>query len=192
VWYVLSPFRRDWRGFAHAFLSFGFADSQFVSISVEARREEGEVYSTWKGVLRQYELIYLIGDERDLIPLRAVVWNTPIYVYPARATPEQARALFVGMMERAAGLERRPEFYNTLTNNCLTNIVDEVNELREEPIPRDYRVLLSGFSDEMANDLDLLATDLRIEQAREEFLVDSALAAANVGRPDFSVRIRER
>ncbi len=190
VWYVLSPFGSDFRGFAHAFLSFSCSDSQFVSVSVEARREVGEEYSTWRGALRNYELMYVVGDERDLIPLRASVWGDPTYVYPGRATPAQARALFLHMMRRAQGLERRPEFYHTISNNCVTNIVDAVNSLREEPIESDRRILLPGFSDELAHELDLIDTGLSIDAARERFRVDSAVAARSIARPDFSTLIR--
>src|SRR5688500_18185616 len=87
VWFGLSPFTRDWRGPAHAFLSFQFADRQYVAISGEARREAGETYSIWKGALRSYELIYVIGEERDLVGVR-VVKDDPVYLYPMRATPE--------------------------------------------------------------------------------------------------------
>ena len=190
VWYVLSPFGTDFRGFAHAFLSFSFADSQYVSVSVEARREEHEEYSTWRGALRKYELMYVIGDERDLVALRAVTWGDPTYVYPGRATPAQARALFLHMMRRAQGLQSRPEFYNTLTNNCVTNIVDAVNTQRQDPIGADRRILLPGFSDELAHELGLLDTELPIDAARERFRVDSTVAARSLALPDFSTRIR--
>ena len=190
VWYALSPFGTDFRGFAHAFLSFGFHDSTFVSVSVEARREAGESYSTVLGALRGFELMFVIGDERDLIPLRAATWGDPIYLYPGRATPAEAQALFLHMMRRARDLERRPEFYHTISNNCVTNIVDAVNQLRDEPVGYGRRVLLPGFSDELAHELGLLDTDLSIDDARRRFAVDSAVAAASLHRADFSQRIR--
>jgi plastocyanin len=101
------PLRRELAGPAHAFLTFGFADSQYVSISVEAQREVGEAFSTWQGALRQFELIYVIGDERDLIGLRAVVWGAPVHLYPGRATAAQVREPFVTMLRRAQAIERR-------------------------------------------------------------------------------------
>ncbi|MGH7505509.1 MAG: DUF4105 domain-containing protein, partial [Longimicrobiales bacterium] len=70
VWFVVTPFERDWRGPAHAFLSFGFADSQFVAISVEARRELGGSYSMAGGLLKRFELLYVIGAEHDLLGSR--------------------------------------------------------------------------------------------------------------------------
>ena len=134
VWFVLSPFGGAWRGPAQAFLSFEFADGQHVSISVEARREVGEEYSVVKGLLRRYELIYVIGDERDLVALRAVHWNDPTYLYPVRATPEQAREIFVRMLERTQEIERRPEFYNTYYQSTL-GLVSLLTMTGNFPVP---------------------------------------------------------
>ncbi|HYE95451.1 MAG TPA: DUF4105 domain-containing protein [Rubricoccaceae bacterium] len=190
VWYVVSPLSEDWRGLAHTFLTFGFADSQYVSLSVEARRERDEVYAPVKGALRAFELMVVIGDERDVLGLRAVTWNTPTYLYPGRATPAQVRELFVTMLRRAQAVERRPEFYHTLSNNCTTNILEAVNEVREEPIPYGLRVLLPGYSDELAYEQGLIDTDLPLDSARAAFRIN-ARAAAAWGAPDFSSRLRQ-
>lgn len=188
VWFGLSPFDRDWRGPAHAFLSFSFSDGQHVSVSVEARREAGETYSIWKGALRTYELMYVIGEERDVVGVR-VLADDPVYLYPMRATPEQARALFTGMMKRAAQVERRPEFYNTFTNNCTTNILDPVNQIAAEKIPFGLEILLPGYSDKLAHERGLIDTSLPLEQARARYQVN-ARARAALAAPDFSARIR--
>ena len=188
VWFGLSPFTRDWRGPAHAFLSFEFADGQYVAVSVEARREAGENYSIWRGALRQFELIYVIGEERDLVGVR-VVKDDPVYLYPMRATPEQARALFVRMMRRARQVERRPEFYNTFSNNCTTNILEPVNEIAEKDIPFGLEILLPGYSDKLAHERGLIDTELPLEEARRRFEVNERAHAA-MAAPDFSTRIR--
>ncbi len=190
VWYALSTFNTDWRGPAHTFLTFSFADSQFVSVSVEARREAGEAFSTLDGAMRAFELMVVIGTEQDLIDLRAVTWNDPIYLFPGRGTPAQVRALFVALMRRAQELERHPEFYNTFTNNCTTNLLDAVNTVRREPIPYSLDVLLPGYSDEVAYENGLLDTTLPLEEARQRFLINERAMAAT-GRPDYSLRIRE-
>jgi hypothetical protein len=189
VWLVVSPFSRDWRGPAHIFLSFGFQDSTFVSISVEARREVGEEYSIWKGALRRFELMYVIGEETDLIGLRAVTWDDPVYLYPIRAEPEKARALFLLLAQRARDLEERPQFYNTFTNNCTTAILDAVNEIASRPIPYGLQILLPGYSDRLAHERGLIDTDLTLDEARKAFEVN-ARARAAIGTPEFSLRIR--
>ena len=114
---------------AHTMMSFGFDDDQYVAVSVEARREAGERYSPLFGAANQFELIYVVADERDVIPLRTKHRQDPTYVYRTKATPEQARALFVDVMKRVNKLKTDPEFYNTLTNNCTTNIRRHVNRI---------------------------------------------------------------
>lgn len=189
VWFVVVPFNRDWRGPAHSFLTFGFADSQYVSVSVEARKEKGEKYSPLKGALRRYELVYIVGEERDLIGLRAVIWDDPVYLYPVRATPEQVRELFVRMLRRARALEEKPEFYNTVTNNCTTNILETVNQLRDDPLPFGVEMLFPGYADRLAYDRGLIDTELPLEEARRVFEINDRAKAA-LGDPDFSARIR--
>jgi hypothetical protein len=190
VWFVLSPFLAEWRGPAHSFLSFAFSDSRYVSISVETRRVTGSNYSFVKGALNQFELMYVVGDERDLIGLRAVTWDDPVYLYPMRATPEQVRELFVHMLGRAQQLEQVPEFYNTITNNCTTNIVDAVNRIASERIPYSLGIFLPGYSDALAHRLGLIDSDLPMDAAREQYKVDANIAA-NLDNPDFSQRIRQ-
>lgn len=191
VWFVLSPFLAEWRGPAHSFLSFEFSDSTFVSISVETRREKGSDYSFVKGALNQFELMYVIGDERDLIGLRVVTWEDPVYLYPMRATPGQVRELFVTMLTRAQQLGHEPEFYNTITNNCTTNIVDAVNVIATERIPYSLGIFLPGYSDKLSHRLGLINSDLPLEAARELYKVDES-SAADLDSPDFSSRIRIR
>jgi hypothetical protein len=187
--FVLSPFEDDWRGPAHAFVTFGFADSQYVAVSVEARREKGEDYSIVKGLLRSYELIYVIGDERDLIGNR-VARNDDVYVYPMRASADQVRTLFIRMMSAAADVHDRPRFYNTLTNNCTTNIVEHVNSLGAVKIPYGREVLMPGYADELAVKLGLMQdTTATIEEVRARYLVNDR-ATSFAGAADFSIRIR--
>ena len=189
VWLVLAPFRRDWRGPAHSFLSFGFSDSQYLSISVEARRKVGQPFSIWKGALRQFELIYVIGEERDVLGLRVALWDTPLYLYPMHATPDQVQGVFLHMLRRAQALERQPSIYNTFTNNCTTNILDAVNSIAPEPIPFGLKILLPGYSDALAHERGLIDTELSLDAARARFQVNERAKAA-MGLPDFSVRIR--
>lgn len=190
AWFVLVPFSTGWRGPAHSFVSFGFADSQFVAISVEARREQGESYGTMPGLVRRFELLYVVGDERDLIGLRARFHRGPVYLYPIKAPREKMREMFVGMLERANALRRTPEFYNTLTNNCSSNVVDHVNQVAPNTVQAGWKTMLPGYSDEVAYALGLLDSDLSLAQARERFVVNER-ARRHAHDPHFSLRIRE-
>jgi hypothetical protein len=189
VWFVLAPFDPENRGPAHSFLSFGFADSQFVAISVEARREADEQYSIVKGMLRKYEIMYVVGDERDLIRLR-VANGDDVYLYPIRTSPEKVRALFVRMLERGNDLRADPQFYNTLTNNCTTNILDHVNSIAPKKIPYGREVLLPGYADELAVELGLIDSELPIAEVRRRFHINDRARRA-FHDANFSVAIRK-
>lgn len=188
VWYVVEPFS-DWAGAAHTFLSFELDGPEFVSISVEVRKERGEGFSALMGLLRQYEIMYVVADERDVIGLRTNHRGDDVFVYPVRASRERVRALFVSMLERANALRERPEFYNTLLNTCTTNIVTHINTLVPGRIPWSHKVLFPGYSDRLAYDLDLLDTDLPFQEIRARYRVNEAARRLD-GDPGFSEGIR--
>lgn len=186
--FISVPFK-GMPAMAHTMLSFGFKPDDYVAVSVEIRKEKGEQYQFLNGILRQYEIMYVVGDERDLIKLRTNYRKDDVYVYPAKATPEQMRDLFVDVFKRVNKLRDEPEFYNTFTNNCTTNIVRHVNNLAPNKVPYDYRVLLPGLTAELAYDLGLLDTQLPFEETRRRARVND-LALKYADSPDFSLRIR--
>jgi hypothetical protein len=188
LWFAVERFG-DAPAIAHTFLSFGFGD-EYVAISVEIRKERGETYSPLRGMLRKYELMYVIGDERDVIGLRTNYRRDPVYLYPARASPQQIRQIFVQMLARANQLAREPEFYNTLTNNCTSNIVRHVNVIAPT-IPFGYRVLMPAYSDSLAYDLGLIPNERPIEEVRAAYRIDARAQRSGTG-PDFSHVIRAR
>lgn len=189
AWFVVEPFGER-KGAAHTLMSFEFAGDEYLAVSVEIRKEKGETFSPWKGLFRQYELMYVIGDERDLIQLRTNHRRDQVYLYPVRAPRERIEQMFVSMLRRANRLREEPQFYNTLTNTCTTNIVDHVNELVPGRVPFSYKVLLPGYSDELAYDLGLIDTDLPFAEAKRRFRIDDD-AQEWAGRDDFSTRIRQ-
>lgn len=186
--FIVVPFK-DAPSLAHTMLSFGFADGEHIVVSVEARLEKGEEYSPILGELRQYELMYVLADERDAILRRTKHRDVDVYIYRTIATPEQSRDLFFDVMQRVNELAEVPEFYDTLSNNCTTNIVRHLNRLRPGRIPFDVRVLLPGFSDVLAYELGLLDTSLSFEETRRRARV-TEIANQAADRPNFSARIR--
>lgn len=190
VWFLVEPFDTDSQGPAHTLLSFEFEGDEFLAISAEIRKEKGESFSPWRGMLRQYEIMYVVGDERDLIQLRTSYRRDPVYLYRIRAPRERIEQMFVSMLRRADHLREEPEHYNTLTNTCTTSIVRHVNELVPGRIPFSYKVLLPGYSDELAYDLGLIDTDLPFAEAKRHFRIDDD-ALRVVGREDFSRLIRQ-
>jgi hypothetical protein len=187
--FVIVPFS-NMPLIAHTMLSFGLRNGQYFSISVEGRLEQGENYSATNGTSNEFELIYLIGDERDLIPLRTEVRKVDVFIYPGRASPERIQLLLVDMLDRANKLAAKPEFYHTLTNNCTTNLVDHVNTLRPGAIPRDWRVLFPGHSDKMLFDLGLLETTGSFQAAKLRARVNNR-AILFKNDANFSKLIRE-
>jgi len=187
AWFVVEPFGGAVA--AHTFVSFGFGGNDFVSISVEIRKEKGESFSPIQGLLRRYEVMYVIGDERDLIKLRTNYRKDTVYLYPMRTTPERMRALFLAMVTRANKLAKEPEFYNTLTNTCTTNLVRHVNELVPGRIPLHPAVFLPGYSDRLAYKLGLIDTPLPFDEARKHFRINER-AETYADDPEFSLRIR--
>jgi hypothetical protein len=185
---LVVPFN-DMPGIAHTMLSFGFDGRDYVAVSVEIRREKGEKYSVIKGFLRQYELMYIVADERDVIIKNANKSPAEVYLYHSTATPEQARELFVDVMRRVDKLIDEPEFYNTLTNNCTTNIRNHINHLRPNKVPFDYRVLLPGYADNLAYDLGLIEQHGTFEQTKAQARINYE-AYLYRDDADFSQKIR--
>ena len=189
LWFVVEPFH-GMEGPAHTLMSFGFADDVYVAISVEIRKEKGEKFSPLLGILKRYELMYVVADERDVIKLQSNFRKDDVFLYPIRTTAERRRQMFVEMLERANRLAQHPEFYNTLTNTCTTNIVRHVNTISAGRVPWSYKVLLPAYSDELAYDLGLIETTLPLDEARRRFRINDR-AARYADDPAFSRRIRE-
>jgi hypothetical protein len=186
--FVMVPFA-EIPSLAHTMLSFGFADDYHLAVSVEIRRERDESFAIWKGLARQYELMYVVGDERDLIKLRTHHRLDDVYVYRAKATPEQARALLVDVLGRANKLAAEPEFYHGMWNNCTTNIASHVNRISPNRVPYGLQVLLPGYSDRLAYDLGLLATSAPFPYARQQARVNELAYRAGADE-NFSTAIR--
>jgi hypothetical protein len=176
---------------AHVMLSFGFADRDFVTISIETRKERGESYSTLDGFFRNYELIYVVGDERDLIRLRTNYRKDPpedVYVFRTNAPPGNVRRLFLDYFKAINALTTEPQFYNTLTTNCTTNVLMHT---RVNPGSGQYswKVLLSGYAPLYAYEHDRLDRRLPFDELKRRSHVNEAARAADRD-PDFSRRIR--
>lgn len=176
---------------AHTMLSFQLADARHLVASVEARLERNQAYSPFAGAARQFELIYVIGDEVDLLGLRAEHRGDEIYVYRSIATPQQSAELLRSVLTRANSLVEQPEFYDTISNNCTTNLIWHINQVKSIAIPTTLETMLPGHSDSFAYRLGLLATELPFEQAKRSANLSMRIRQ-HLGADDFSQRIRER
>lgn len=188
--FVVCPFRGH-EYLAHTMLSFQLADETCIGVSAEIRTEKGESYSPIQGMSRQYEITYVVADERDIIKLRTRHRDADVYLYRTVATPEQAQALFVDMMERANQLARQPEFYHTVSNNCTTNILDHVNRIKPGRLFYNWKVFFPGYSAEYAYEEGILDQSVPFVQLKHEAWIND-LAARHIEDPDFSRKIRQR
>jgi hypothetical protein len=172
-------------------VSFGFAEHDFVAVSIETRKERGETYDTLRGFFRQYELIYIVGDERDVIRLRTNYRKDPpedAYLYRTNAPPENVRRLFLSYFQKINELREQPSFYNTLTTNCTTNVL-----MHTKANPGDHayswKILLSGYAPLYAYERGRLDTSLPFEELKRRSHINAAAHAADQAA-DFSQQIR--
>jgi hypothetical protein len=174
---------------AHTFISFGFQGRDYMAISIEVRRLRGQPFRPLYNFLDENEIIYIAGDERDLIRLRTNFRKDDVYVYRARLSPRQCQTLFVDMLQRANNLSRKPEFYNTLTNNCETNLIAHLNHVLPEKIAYNYEVLFPGLSDRLLFDHGLIESVGTFDQTRAMAHINR-MAQLHPNSPDFSQQIR--
>jgi len=173
---------------AHTILSFDFGASPPIAISIETRKELGQTYSAFLGFFRQFALIYVIGDERDIVRVRTNYRKgEDLYLYHSRSTPAHARDVFVDYLKTANDLHVHPKWYNALTTNCTTSIFPHLTG--SDRIPKDWRILLNGYADQMAYEQGKLAGDLPFDELKRRAHINSVARAADQA-PDFSRQIR--
>ncbi|WP_153558994.1 Lnb N-terminal periplasmic domain-containing protein [Roseimaritima sediminicola] len=188
--FIVVPFPNT-PSLAHTMLSFELADGRHLVASIEARLQRGESFGAVAGSVRQFELMYVLGDETDLLGLRAEHRrDEAIYLYRSIATPAQSAELLRHVLRRTNQLAAHPEFYDSLANNCTTNLIEHINHLAPEAVPSTLRNLLPGHSDSMAYDLGLLQTDLPFAEARKRANVSMRIRQ-HLNDPDFSRKIRQ-
>jgi hypothetical protein len=174
---------------AHPIVSFQFADSPSVCFSIETRMKAGQSYSAIGGLYRQYELIYIVADERDVIRLRTNYRHEDIYLYRLTLTPEAAQGRFREYLHSLNQIRDQPRWYNAVTTNCTTSIRQQ--QLASESTTWNWRMLLNGKGDELMYQRRLMATaGLPFTELKKRALIDSVAQAAN-DSPDFSRLIRE-
>jgi len=179
---------------AHTMLSFQFGKDDYIVFSIETRKKIGQSYSAIRGFFRQYELIYTVSDERDVIRLRTNYrTGEDVFLYHLTTSPVRARLRFQEYVDRLNELHERPEWYNALTSNCTTNIFSQRKAARGEyyrPTPWDWQILLNGKLDERVYRQGIFAGNLPFEELKQHAYINPAARAADKD-PGFSRRIRE-
>jgi len=173
---------------AHPIVSFQFADAPPLCFSIETRKKTGQSYSTIGGLYRQFELIYLVADERDVIRVRTNYRKEQIYLYHTTISPERARERFLEYIRSLNTLRDNPRWYNAITTNCTTSI--RTQHPPGERTPWDWRLLLNGKGDELLYQRRMIQTDgLPFAELKARSLIDERAQAAD-DSSDFSKLIR--
>jgi uncharacterized protein DUF4105 len=173
---------------AHPIVSFQFADALPLCFSIETRKTVGQTYSAIGGLYRQYTLIYLVADERDVIRVRTNYRNEDIYLYHTMVPPDRARERFLEYVHSLNALRTHPRWYNAVTANCTTSI--RTQHPSKERVPWDWRILLNGKADEMMYEHGAFVTGgLPFAELKQRSLIDDRAKAADKD-PAFSARIR--
>lgn len=175
---------------AHPIVSFRFADAVPICFSIEARKIVGETYSAIRGFYRQFNLIYIVADERDPIRLRTNYRKgEDVYLYRTAASPEQARERFHEYLTSVNALNGNPRWYNAVTTNCTTAI--RTQRPSNERAPWDWRILVNGKGDELLYERHAIVTSgLSFSELKKRSLINER-ARQSDRDPDFSRRIRE-
>ncbi len=176
---------------SHPIVSFQFGDNEHIAFSIEARYRVGQSYSLIQGCFRQYGLIFVTADERDVIRLRTNYRkDEEVYLYRVQVQPETARAMFLTYIAYLNKLKDHPEWYNELTRNCTTTLDKPLAADVGNPQPWNYQLLLNGTLDELLYNRGRLVTGgLPFPELKQREHINAAAQAANRS-PDFSALIR--
>ena len=176
---------------AHTMLSFGFSDGRYLALSVETRLPEGRKQGSIPGLFKQYNLIYLLAKEEDVFSLRTNYRKEEMRLYRMNLKPEKVRGIFMDFMQRINVLERYPDFYNTLTSNCSTELIPPfTNSLGDFSDP--LSSILNGLSDRSGFEKGILQHD---EGESFDGLQKRALIPSDISMdlpPEYSRLIREK
>lgn len=186
VWFGISHF--GGYGFAHTFLSFEFADDDFLVLSIEARLRPTQSYDPFLGLVRQYHKIIVLGSESDIIGLRTHSRGERVLLYPLQLQPAQAEFLLRALMDDVQQLAAQPEFYNTLLDNCATGLLKHTPDYRVYSPLLDYRLMLPGYSDAVVQEKGWIDTRVPLTELRALAQIDVTLTLP--AADDFSQAIR--
>ncbi len=174
---------------AHTMMSFGFEGEGNVCFSIETRKEKGEDYSAVKGFFRQYEKVYIVADERDVVRLRTNYRKEDVYLYRLKVKPEYARKVLVDYLKEVNRLKDHPEWYNALMGNCTTSIRQHTAPYNPDA-RLDWRMIVNGSIDEMIYERGILSQNLPFAELKKKSYINKKAQSADKD-PDFSRRIRE-
>jgi hypothetical protein len=178
---------------AHTIMSWEFEGGLPLAVSIETRKQEGESYSAIRGFFRQYELYYVVADERDVIGLRTNQRGEQVFLYRLRTPVARARGLLLSYVDAMNSLARKPRWYNAFTQNCTTTIETHTRQIAADGGPTpvwDWRLYVNGRLDELLHEQGIVNASLPFPALRAVSDITQRARAAG-DDPAFSERIRE-
>jgi hypothetical protein len=174
---------------AHTMMSFGFKDGSHLGISIETRKELGEEYSAIKGFFKQFELTYVVADERDIVRLRTNYrTGEDVYLYRFNVSMDVARKVLLDYLREVNRLKDHPQWYRAILTNCTTSILRHTAPYN--PDARfDWRLIANGYLDEMLYERGKLDQTLPFAEMKKRSLINQRAKAADKAS-NFSRLIR--
>ena len=174
IWLILEYFDPKRKPIAHTLVSFEFEDGRRLACSIEVRREKGEKYHPIRGMLREYELLYVWSTESDSIGVRARCRKkSKTHLFEGVVLGEgNHQRLLESFLRRTNRLHDSPEWYHSITNTCTTNIVGHVNEIYPGRVPRAVSIFLPGLSPKLLERNNLIRIDQDLDGTLDASLID--------------------
>ncbi len=161
---------------AHTILDFGFNDGRWLVISSETRLKNGQQQTALGGLFKQYGSLFIIGTEADLLMLRTNYRKEQVYMYQLRITPDECRMLLLDLVNRSNKLITHPQFYNTVTSNCMTSLVPSMRKVaHNKDVFKDIRFLKNGYSDQIIYEQNIKSKEISYKQFRQEHYISPTM-----------------
>jgi hypothetical protein len=193
AWFLVEPFPAlpvdDFKGVAHTYFAFDVKGQPPITVSIEARRERGEAFDIGKGLLNEFELMYIWATEEDTTVKRVVDQKNELYMFPLLIPEESTIRLVERLAESTTALEREPRFYNSFTSNCTTELAMAANGVRPGAIPVSIAWWLPGYSVDQLYDLGYIPHDRPLEEIRRRYYISDLVREIHAD-PEFSSRLR--
>ena len=188
--YILSYWDGN-KAIAHVIFSFGFKNGTYLAVSVETRMRKDQKQSLLSGIFNQYELIYILSDERDILGLRTNYRKEQVYLYRVNISHVRLKKIFIKIIKQASDLQKNPRFYNTLKHNCITTLLADLRQAQGKQYHFDYRFIMIGYSDKLLYDNNILITGaLPFEKLKKLRHINQYVGNDSDAEKDFSRKIR--
>lgn len=172
----------------HTFLSFIFDNAPPLSVSIETRPVVGQGFDPIASLFKQFNLIYVVGEERDIVGVRTNYRGEKVFLYHLNISKQNARKLFLVYIKRINELANQAEFYNLIRSSCTINIIRYANAAGREG-GFNIRHYLNGFIDSYLYTAGWINNNLDFYDLRRRSFINPQAEVADK-KADFPAQIR--